>query len=47
MNGKFHPLLFPLAMTIPEKQAQSALQGNVALKPLLEGFFHTPCGEDC
>jgi hypothetical protein len=47
MNGKFHSLFFPLGMTIPGNQAQSAWQGKVALKAFLEGFFQTPCGEDC
>jgi hypothetical protein len=42
MNGKFHSLLFPLGMTIPENQAQSALQGKVTLKPFLEGSFRHP-----
>ena len=34
-------------MTIHEKQAQHVLLGKVDWNPLLEGFVHIACGEDC
>jgi hypothetical protein len=47
MISGFPFLPFPLEMTISKKQAQLALQGKVDWNPLLEGFFHIPCGEEC